>query len=324
MQSNNAMFKFGITTLEQLLNFDERRSRIIRANLLLHLDDLDSETASMLRDRIVRKLVLPNTTGKTTWASRFASIDKDAAEILKDRFPDSLFCLDIGVSDGTTGVELFEHLQGISQLTYVLTDINEYIYIREGHIWTDVCDDEGKLIQASIGPFVIPITTLIHMHPLQLVNRALYLYNRVFRTKKVMQRCLSAIRNPKESGFKKVSLLHPKVRSLISRDPRISFRRLDVFSPPPLHCDFLRMMNVLNLKFDRSGFTKEQVVRGLRSTIPLLNDGGCLLLGRTSRTSEDKLVTNATLFEKKDRRLHCIRRFGSGSELEKIVDSITF
>ncbi len=318
------MFKFGITTLEQLLNFDERYSRVIGAYLLLHLDDLDNETAFTLRDRIVRRLVLPNTTGKTTCPNRFTSIDKKVAEILKDQFPDSLFCLDIGVSDGTTAVELFEHLQDISRLTYVMTDINEYIYVREGRIWRDVCDDEGKLIQTSIGPFVIPITTLAHMHPLQLVNRALYLYNRVFRAKKVMRRCLSIIRNLKESSFKRVSLLHPKVQSLISRDSRISFKRLDLFSPPSLYCDFLRIMNVLNLKSERFGFTEDQVICGLRSMIPLLNDSGCLLLGRTSHTSDDILVTNATLFRKKDSRLYCIQRFGSGSELEGIVGSVDY
>ena len=139
--------------------------------------------------------------------NRFSEIDEAVAAMLKQNFPQALECLDIGVSDGTTAVDLFARLRDIPGLSYVASDINECLYVRKGKLWTDVCDDAGLLIQVSIGPFAVPITSLRHMHPLQIVNRCIYFWNCHVGRKKVYEMWSQDIeRKADQRSFAKVVL----------------------------------------------------------------------------------------------------------------------
>lgn len=309
------MFKTGITSLRRLLR-DPDTDKHISAGLLLEVED-DPGHAD-LRQRIVRRIVLPNTTGKTTWPGRFREIDREIAPLLRSRFPEALSCLDIGVSDGVTALELYERLADVEKLSYRMTDLDEALHVRRRGPLVEAVDDDGSLIQATLGPFVVPVTTAAHVHPLQLVNRLLQLlFLRMLRPR--TRRAWLRSRERGDGGFRRIPLLAPEARAARERDPRLRFERLDVFAPPPLRCDFVRMLNVLNLREGPFGFSESAARAGLRAVAGLVAEGGLLLVGRTVRTPEAGDTTHATLFEKRGGKLAVLRRFGEGSELEPLV-----
>lgn len=314
------MLKRGIVSLGQLEAADPASTKQISGGLLLELDGSLDEHRCSLRERVIRGLVLPNTTGKTTWSRRFEEIDAELAEIVRERFRDGLACLDLGVSDGTTALELFRCFEDIEGLRYTMTDMNGHFFIRKGPLATDVCDDDGRLVQFVVGPFVIPVTRLSHMHPLQLVNRLLFglAWSRRKRVQDDWRKNCSGTEN--RSRWKEVSLLVPEAQALLAEDPRVDFRRIDIFSPPSVEYQFVRIMNVLNLKRGEFGFSKEDATKGLRSVLGLVCDGGLLLVGRTSRPTRNEPVTRATLLEKRGTSLRAIRRFEGGSELEELLE----
>lgn len=309
------MFKTGITHIGQLRRHPDT-TKLVSAGLLI--DAASDPELDGIRERIVRGMILPNTTGKTTWSGRFREMDEEVAQLLKDRFGDAVACVDVGVSDGTTAIDLFDRLASLPGLRYVMSDLHEAVFVRRGRLLTVACDEDGNLTQVTFGPFVVPITTLAHMHPLQLVNRALYLLFSLWLRPRARRAWQRSVKTGK-GDFVRISLLSERARGRLRHDPRLRFHRLDIFDPPEMRCQFLRMMNVLNLRNGRFGFSAEEAARGVRTAASLLDEGGLLLLGRTVRTVTGGSVTDATLFEKSGGSLHVFRRFGRGSELESLA-----
>jgi chemotaxis methyl-accepting protein methylase len=312
------MFKIGITTLQQLLRTDESCSRLIGAHLLMELDGLDAETAARQRERIIRRMILPNTTGKTTWKDRFKDLDEEVVRVLEARRADSLRCLDIGVSDGTTSLDLLSRLSQVGRLEYVMTDLNEALYIRKSGPWVDVCNDEGTLIQVVIGPFVVPVTHLRHMHPLQIINRLLYLYAAHVRRRGVAR----AWQTDRQMGtriFHSESLLAAEVQRVMGSNQHLRFERMDILSPShrASEYDFVRVLNVLNLAQGGFGFSPSDARKGLKSVLSMVAPEGYLLVGRTSGREEQ--IANATLLQEQGGRFVALKRFGTGSELEPFL-----
>ncbi|MFP8881295.1 MAG: hypothetical protein VCE43_18510 [Myxococcota bacterium] len=314
------MLKRGIVSLGQLEAAGPASKKLISAALLLELEGALDDHRASLRERVIRGLLLPNTTGKTTWSRRFDQIDTEIANIARERFREGLSCLDLGVSDGTTAVELFRKLEDIDGLIYTMTDMNGRIFIRCGRFFTDVCDDDGSLVQFGVGPFVIPVTRLSHIHPFQLVNRLLFVlaWSRRERVREDWKK--DSNDGDSNSSWKSVSLLAPEAQSLVANEPRVDFRRLNLFSPPRGQYQLVRMMNVLNLKRADFGFSHEEAAEGLRSVLGLVGDGGLLLVGRTSRPTDGDPVTRATLVEKTNSGLRAIWRIEGGSELEQFME----
>jgi hypothetical protein len=317
------MLKTGIVSLAQLEASDPESTKLMSAAILLQLEgELDAER-SALRQRVVRGLLLPNTTGKTTWAGRFDPFDDEIVNRVRERFPQGLGCLDIGVSDGTTAVDLFRRLEDIEGLRYTLTDMNGHVFIRRGRFFTDVCDDDGNLVQFGVGPFVIPVTRLSHYHPFQFVNRLLFglAWSRRQRVQADWHRDMAAGGGQPGSNadWKPASLLVSDAESLVVNDPRVDFERIDLFSPPARQYQFVRMMNVLNLKRGEFGFTREEAEAGLRSVLGLVAEGGLLLIGRTKRPDVGDPITRASLVEKTASGVRAIWRLEGGSELEALM-----
>ena len=306
------MLKLGITTLRQLEASHETSTRVIGAQLLLALNELDPARRAPLRKRILRSLLLPNTTGKTTWPGRFEAVDSDVAEILKAEHGADLSCLDLGVSDGSTALDLYRRLADVAELSYLMSDLNENVFIRRGRGCIDVCDDDGNPIQLTLGPFVVPLIQLSHLHPLQLVNRTLFGFGRARAAK--IRRAFAA-----SDGFERVSILSPEVQTALAEEPRLRFERLDLFRLPASQFDFVRIFNVLNLGDGAFGFPRELARRGLDSIAGAVREGGFLLVGRSVGTPDGGLRTDATLLRKSGTQLEVVRRFGQGSELEGLL-----
>ena len=78
-------------------------------------------------------------------------------------------------------------------------------------------------------------------------------------------------------------------------------------------------MNVLNQTNGKFGFSSGELKRGLAAMVPVVAEGGLLLIGRTVRSADGVFATNATLFEKIGGRLERQRCFGAGTELEAFL-----
>jgi len=306
------MLKLGITTLQQLETSHESSTRVIGAQLLLALNALDPGPRAPLRKRILRSLLLPNTTGKTTWPGRFEAVDREVSGILKAERGAGLSCLDLGVSDGSTALDLFRRLADVEGLSYLMSDLNENVFIRRGGVCIDVCDDEGNPIQMTLGPFVVPLIQLSHLHPLQLVNRSLFAFGRLRGAR--IRRAFAA-----RDGFERVSILSPEVQTALAEEPRLRFERLDLFALPAAQFDFVRIFNVLNLGDGEFGFSLALARRGLESIAAAVREGGHLLVGRSVGTPDGGLRTDATLLRKSGAGLDVSRQFGEGSELEGLL-----
>lgn len=317
------MLKLGITKLDQLTSASLPRHRQVSGALLLALEERkDLPRRDELRQEIIRRLVLKNKTGKTTWEGRFADLDTWLCERLLTAYPEQLRILDIGASDGTTSLELFGKLSAHRNLTYLSSDLNRDIWVSAGSLWQDVIDDDGKLIQTTLGPLVVPITDGAHINPLLLLNRAVFLYCNAFR-KDMRHRIAEAETNATTSqSAARFSLLAPKVQDLAANDSRFRFQKLDVFEiGGPARFEFVRAMNVLNLNKDGFGFSRSQIAQAAAGIAAALVDGGRLLLGR-SRPVGAGFEQHATLFLRSGTRLEVEARYGDGSEAEDVLLSI--
>lgn len=311
------MMKFGITKLDQLTAKTLPQHRQVSGALLIALDNReDIPRRDELRQEVIRRLVLKNKTGKTTWEDRFADLDAWLGVRLLKAYPEQLRVLDIGASDGTTSLELFGKLSTHGNLTFVSSDLNRDIWVSAGPIWQDVIDDDGKLIQTTLGPLVVPITDGVHINPLLLLNRAVFYYCSRFR--KDMRHRIAAGEADAASGRSAVrfSLLSPKVQDLTEKDARFRFEKLDAFQiGGPPRFEFVRAMNVLNLNKDGFGFSRSEIARAASGIAAALVDGGRLLIGR-SRPVGKNFEHHATLFLRSGNRLKCEARYGDGSEVE--------
>ena len=101
-------------------------------------------------------------------------------------------------------------------------------------------------------------------------------------------------------------------------EPQLRFRRLDLFADPDERFDFVRAMNVLNLRGDGFGFDEDEAREGLRRLAARVREGGLLLVGRTEQQSSGH-VHRATLWEVEDGDLRVVERFAGGSELEPLL-----
>ncbi len=315
------MLKLGITKLDQLTSASLPRHRQVSGALLLALEEReDLPRRDELRQEIIRRLVLKNKTGKTTWEGRFADLDTWLCERLLKAYPEQLRVLDIGASDGTTSLELFGKLSAHGNLTYLSSDLNRDIWVSAGSLWQDVIDDDGKLIQTTLGPLVVPITDGVHINPLLLLNRAVFLYCNAFR-KDMRHRIAETDPNGGKSAAR-FSLLAPKVQDLAATDSRFRFEKLDAFEiDGPERFEFVRAMNVLNLDKDGFGFSQSQIARAVAGIKAALVEEGRLLVGR-SRPVGDGFEHNASLFLRSGTRLVREQRFGDGSEIEDLILSI--
>lgn len=314
------MLKLGITKLNQLTSEALPQHRQVSGALLLALEQReDIPRRDELRQQIIRRLVLKNKTGKTTWEGRFADLDAWLGERLLRAYPEQLRVLDIGASDGTTSLELFGTLSTHRNVTFVGSDLNRDIWVSNGPVWRDVIDDDGKLIQTTLGPLVVPITDGVHINPLLLLNRAVFYYCSTFR-KDMRHRITAAEADAAgRSSAVRFSLLSPKVQDLAGRDPRFRFEKLNAFEiGGPARFEFVRAMNVLNLNKDGFGFSREQIASAAHGIREALVEGGRLLLGR-SRPVGTGFEHHATLFLRSGDRLEREARYGNGSEVEDLL-----
>ncbi|MDX2287579.1 MAG: hypothetical protein NW217_01980 [Hyphomicrobiaceae bacterium] len=247
-----------------------------------------------------------NGTFKTTMANRMPEIDAALAEVLIDAGILTPVVLDAAVSSGVTTLDLREaliarHLHPSIVATDILVNARLIDLDRQTRA---LVDDRGHPLQFDImGVAVSPWHGRLHtLLGLGLISG-------------IMMRKL-ARHVPASGGPGDVVKL---VTQRLTRAPSVEVIEDDLGIPNPRlfkRFDLVRAANVLN----RAYFDDAAIARMARSLATYLKgEGGLLLVNRTHADG----ANHGTLFRLTGGRFVPRRRFGSGSEIEPIIDAIT-
>jgi SAM-dependent methyltransferase len=205
--------------------------------------------------------------------------------------------VDLGASDGTTSVDLYERIQR-NVRHFIAADLNDSIL---------ACNyRKGVAIVSPAGEPIVDVTPRLLWYAD--ATGANWLYRRLVRRR--------VERFPRSPEAARIRLLNPRFLDLVSRDPNVEFLRLDMFEPLPVTATAVRVSNLLNLLY----FPADRIAAALRSICRNLADDGLLLISRdSSNTGEQE---DGTLFRKSGGRLAIVDTIGSGSEVEPIASSL--
>ena len=110
-----------------------------------------------------------------------------------------------------------------------------------------------------------------------------------------------------------VRLVNPRYLEMMMRDPRLEFRRHDMFEPLPFEATVIRIANILNSGY----FSQAAIADAVRTSADRLIEGGLLLVTRNHRS-----VEKASLFKRRASRLELVDQLGVGNEVASIVASV--
>ena len=256
---------------------------------------------------------------KRTVARRFDDVREPVLAALREVLgaASPLTVHDVGVSDGTTSVELYEDLKRVwPDLRFVMSDGFDRITIvqLEECAWTCVLDADLQPVQYFSRRFV-----LTPQAPSRLpVNR--WLLSRVLRREgRRFAEIAGRLRTAGKSGpvagasIEHIPLVGRAAAALLASDPAVSFIRHDVTKPMEERFRLVRAMNVLNL-----GYFGETTLRAIVAQVRnAVEPGGAFLVGRS--IDEQDARTAATLFRRTAAGFEVFRRFHEGSEIEALV-----
>lgn len=248
-----------------------------------------------------------NDTFKKTDVRRFEEIDGlVAAELGKAFQGQTLELLDVGISSGTTTMELAEALEGAGlDFRITATDRSFAASILDGPLGSRaLVEDSGHILQFEILG-----------RPLRAWDRRL---DR-FTGRSILNAALRKVigKSAKEqAGNRPVELVSPRLRD----QPSVTIAEDDIFTRTPAFerkFHFVRAANILNLDY----FENDRISTGLGHLRAYLRGPGALLL--LVRTDKVTGRNNGTLFRlDEEYGFEIVRRFGEGSEVEDLVLSV--
>jgi hypothetical protein len=244
--------------------------------------------------RCVSALKFGNTF-KTTGAARLTHSEAALDAHLK-RSEGGHVVVDLGASDGTTSVDLYERIQPHVR-RFIAADLNDSILAYSHH--------KGLAIVSPAGEPMVDITP--HLLWYADAAGANWLYRGLVR-----RRVKHFPRSPEPA---RIRLLNPRFLDLVARNPTVEFLRHDMFEPLPVTATAVRISNLLNLLY----FANDRIAAALRSICLNLADDGLLLISRNIGAAGDE---HGTLFRKSGGRLAIIETIGSGSEVEPIASAL--
>lgn len=253
-------------------------------------------------------IMAKNGTYKTTYQSRFARVNEELLRLLSSHAISMKTILDVGISSGTSTLELYESLSSHGYETRIVgTDLLIDAYLMSVlpgcHA---LVDKSGFPLRFDIwGHGMKPwVTRQDYTNGFFLVRKAI---STVFRA--LINRKLS---DPHRSGMECVKLVTPR----LLKEQNISTCEDDVMKYNPTYAgrfDFVRAANVLN-----KGYFSDEALRGIIANIKryMIPSSGSLLV---MRTYEDK-TNHGTLFRLgEEGRFIPLERFGEGSEIEALM-----
>jgi hypothetical protein len=158
------MFKLGIFKNEQLtpdhLQGFVNSRKFIALDLYNSLDGLPPAEIDEIQERMLRWFRVHNGVLKCTYARRFDDFDRLSVSAIATHLPTSQIIRvhDIGVSDGRTSCDLYDHLNRLygGRLDFLASDYAPYLYVlKRTHSRNRlVVDDQQHVLQIVTPPFV--------------------------------------------------------------------------------------------------------------------------------------------------------------------------
>jgi hypothetical protein len=225
---------------------------------------------------------------KITGSARHTAVDA----LLTDNVDlTSAFIVDIGASDGSTSVDLIQKLPAFRR--YVIADL--YLHIsadrHRGRVYFYGPDDRLILV---VGKRWLAWPTL--SRPIAALLRH------------------GAARARTSGTHRDVLLLNPEAQEIISRDPRVSYRVHDVFTPwPDPKPDVIKVANLLR----RLYFTDVEIAAALRALLASLPEHGHLLVADNPRIAG--IDERAGLYQRQDARFVAIAHTAQVPEIDSLV-----
>jgi hypothetical protein len=252
--------------------------------VITHRFDLSAEEFS--RHLSVLKF---GTTFKTTRPGRHKESNRLLAELYRGQRP---VVLDVGVSDGSTCLDLMAALDGFAR--YFATDYHlsvEWAADARGVIFFR--DESGRCILRAGPHLVAYVDTEGAQPPLGAISKLL----------------LRGVRRVEH--WRQLSLVQPSLHALAAKDQRVVIDRYDLFTPwQGPRPDLIKIANVLN----RIYFSEEKIGAVLTRQRALLPEGGRLLL-----LDNRGDVEQFSLLRKREGKLEVERSFGGGCEVAALA-----
>ncbi|GLV22702.1 ATP-binding protein [Sphingobium sp. TomMM35A] len=259
-----------------------------------------------VEDAFFSSLKNPNNTFKCTWGGRFEQLDSLLVQVAKAQGLDVQQLLDVGVSSGTTTLDLCDALarEGYRpQITGTDYAIHAWI-VPLGMRCAALMSKEGELLQIDLFGHSLPPwrRRLDYLTGMWLVRPIL---TSIFGQ-------LAARKLRDGVGGWKVELVSPRI---LDHD-RISVIEDDVLKPRITFAsrfDVVRAANILNENYFGEADLRK-AVKNLRSY--LKGPGSLLFIVRTLASGEH----HGTLFALRESGvLEVVKRIGAGSEIEKLL-----
>jgi hypothetical protein len=198
--------------------------------------------------------------------------------------------VDIGVSDGSTSVDLIRALPDFA--SYTMADLYLHISAVQSGRHTFFFDPDGVCVLV-VGRRVLawpsvskPVSYMYH----PLITRAA------------------------ERPGEQILLLNPEARALISNDPRVTYKVHDVFTPWPGPApDLIKVANLLR----RLYFTDERIAVALRALLVSLDEGGHLLIVDNPRAKGGG--TRAGLYRRTGSQFVAVARTQNLPEIDDLI-----
>jgi hypothetical protein len=259
-----------------------------------------------VEDAFFSSIKNPNNTFKCTWGGRFDQLDGRLVQAVKTRRLDLQELLDVGVSSGTTTLDLCDALAREGYRPRITgTDYAIHAWIVPlGKGCAALLSADGQLLQADLFGW-----------SLQPWRRRLDYLTGMWLARPILSRIIGrrAARRLREgASVRKVELVSPRIRNhglitMVEDDvlaPRTGFAR---------RFDLVRAANVLNENYFAEADLRK-AVDNLRTY--LRGPGSLLFIVRTLASGEH----HGTLFALNDSgALDVVERIGAGSEIEKLL-----
>jgi hypothetical protein len=278
---------------------------VLKASSLFFQDPADLSHESEVK--FFSSIKLSNGTFKSTYSGRFEQLNRELVQLLARSRAAIDQVLDVGVSSGTTTLELLRDLQeaGFSPRITATDFLVEAYIVPLYPLCRALVDRDGFPLQYELlGAVVRPWLRRRDYADGMAVVR--WLVNRLCG-----RRAREALRRGED--VRPVRLVSPRLASR----PDVEVLRDDILEHNPALADRFDLVRAANI-LTRYYFGEEQLRRGIAHLRSYLAGPGALLL--VARTYHGRRDVHGTLFElMPSRRLRAVGRFGHGSELEQLV-----
>jgi hypothetical protein len=316
------MFKLGIFKNEQLtpdhLEGFVNSRKFIALDLYNSLDGLPPAEIDKIQERMLRWFRVHNGVLKCTYARRFDEFDRLSVSAISAHFPTSQIIRvhDIGVSDGRTSCDLYDHLNRLygGRLDFLASDYAPFLYVLKRTRGANrlIVDDQQHVLQIVTPPFVF-ITVgrreRITPYPLNFLMRHLVT---LLYARPLLQRYKAGSPDIQRT---RIELFGRACRAYMSKQDNFRFDAYDVFSGSTERFDIIRAMNILN----HSYFSEPQLIQAAESIVNSLKEGGLFITGSNT---EQGTIINGGIYKKTKNRLERIEISGKGSQVDALISDV--